>query len=128
MKRKGVIVVIALALTLIVSVAQAAVGYSNFTLTFTTTSSYTSIVSDTASVANPSYARLYVYNNTSSVNSAWRAIRSGSVVTNVYFDRLVNYRQMFYTASIPVNASVTLQGRPDSSVSSCTVTGQFGAG
>jgi hypothetical protein len=130
MKRKHIILVAVLALTMVASIAQASVGFTNFTLTFTTTSQYTSIVTDTTSVANPSYGRLYLYSNTSSVNCVWRAIRSGSAVTGLYYDRVISsgFRQMIYTTSLPVNASVTLQGRPDSSVSSCTVTGAFGAG
>ena len=131
MKRK-VALILCVALLLGSSVAFAAVGFTSFTMTFTSTTSYQSIVADSTSkdmkVANNAYARLYVYSTTSSKNNVYRTYYSGSYVSSQYFKKLTTGTWMYYTSDVPKGKYVTLRGRPDSSVSSATVTGEFGAG
>ena len=88
------------------------------------------ITSDTTSKDNPTRARLYITSNTSDVNSVFRAGKTmtGSAVTRLYYDRVTSGRMMSYNVSIAKDTRIYLQGRPDSSVSSCTITGSFGAG
>ncbi|NLV58301.1 MAG: hypothetical protein GXY67_05980 [Clostridiales bacterium] len=131
MKRKVALVLCVVMILATASVAYAAVGFTNFKMTFTSTTTYQNIVSDTTSkdmlVANDAYARLYVYATTSSVNNVYRTY-SGGYVSGQYFKKLTSGTWMYYTSDIDQGDRVYLRGRPDSSVSSCTVTGEFGAG
>ena len=128
MKRRVFVVVLCFSLIL-GTVAYAAVDFTNFKMTFSSTDTYQKITSDTTSKDNPERARLYISSNTSSVNSVFRAGKTstGSAVTGLYHDRTTNGRMMYYSVDIAKNTRIYLQGRPDSSVSSCTITGSFGA-
>ncbi len=129
MKKRVFTIVLCLSLIL-GTVAYAAVDFTRFKMTFSNTNTYQKITSDTTSMDNPDRARLYITNNTSSVNSVFRAGKTstGSAVTRLYYDRITSGRMMYYNVGIAKNTRIYLQGRPDSSVSSCTITGSFGAG
>lgn len=129
MKKRVLVVILCLSLVL-GSVAHAAVEFSSFKMTFSNKDTYQKITSDTTSKDNPPRARLYITSNTSDVNSVFRAGKTmtGSAVTRLYYDRVTSGRMMSYNVSIAKDTRIYLQGRPDSSVSSCTITGSFGAG
>ncbi len=129
MKKKAVAIVLYLSLML-GTVAHAAVSFSDFKMTFSNMDTYQRVTSDTTSVDNPERARLYITSNTSSVNSVFRAGKTstGSPVTRLYYDRTTTGRMMYYNVNITKDTRIYLQGRPDSSVSTCTITGSFGAG
>lgn len=129
MKKRVFTIVLCLSLIL-GTVAYAAVDFTSFKMTFSNTNTYQKITSDTTSVDNPERARLYITSNTSSVNSVFRAGKTstGSAVTRLYYDRITSGRMMYYDVDIAKDTRIYLQGRPDSSVSNCTITGSFGAG
>lgn len=129
MKKRVFVAILCLSLIL-GSVAYAAVDFTSFKMTFSNKNTYQKITSDTTSKDNPERARLYITSNTSSVNSIFRAGKTatGSAVTRLYYDRVTTGRMMSYNVDIAKNTRIYLQGRPDSSVSSCTITGSFGAG
>lgn len=129
MKKRVFVAILCLSLIL-GSVAYAAVDFTSFKMTFSNMNTYQKITSDTTSKDNPVRARLYITSNTSSVNSIFRAGKTatGSAVTRLYYDRVTTGRMMSYNVDIAKNTRIYLQGRPDSSVSSCTITGSFGAG
>ncbi len=112
------------------TIAYGAVSYTNFKMTFKDMDTFQKITSDTTSKANPERARLYITSNTSSVNSVFRAGKTatGNAVTRLYYDRTTKGRMMYYNTDIAKDARIYCQGRPDSSVSSCTISGKFGAG
>lgn len=132
MKRVFVMILCVAMLLGLASVAFAAEGFSTFKLTFKSTTSYQSIVSDTTSknknVSDKAYARLYVYSTSSDKNNVYRTYSGGEYTSSKYFDKTTNGTWMYYTSDVAANKTVYLRGRPDSSVSSCTVTGEFGAG
>ncbi len=129
MKKSMFCVILCLSLLLGV-IAHAAVDFTRFTMTFSDKDTYQQITSDTTSKDNPTRARLYITSNTSDVNSVFRAGKTmtGSAVTRLYYDRVTSGRMMSYNVNIAKDTRIYLQGRPDSSVSSCTITGSFGAG
>lgn len=78
MKRKVAFVLCVAMLVCMVSNALAAVKFSKFTMTFSDTTSYQSITSDTTSVAKAAdtdYARLYVTATSSSKNNVYRTYK-----------------------------------------------------
>ncbi len=129
MKKSMFCVILCLSLLLGV-IAHAAVDFTRFTMTFSDKDTYQQVTSDTTSKDNPTRARLYITSNTSSVNSVFRAGKTstGSAVTRSYFDRITSGRMMYYDEDIAKDTRIYLQGRPDSSISTCTITGSFGAG
>ena len=129
MKKRVFIVILCLSLVL-GTFACGAVDFTNFKMTFSDKNTYEKVTSDTTSVDNPERARLYITSNTSSVRSVFRAGKTstGSAVTRLYFDRITSGRMMYYTVDIAKDTRIYLQGRPDSSLSNCTITGKFGAG
>lgn len=137
MKKIGVILCVVLFLCL-VSYAVAAQPYNNYTMTFQSTSSYEEVCSDTTSKAmtannSSSYGRQQCTYNSSSKNNAYRAglTSTGSAASiRHYVNRTYNNAvvQYFYNVNIARYATVYLQGRPDSSVSTATVSGTWGAG
>lgn len=132
MKRKLSLILCLAMVFCLASSAFAAEGFTNFKMTFTKTSEYQSIVSDTTSKAKVSgsdYARLYVYACSSSKNNIYKSYSSSTYVSGPYYLKTSpTATQMFYTSNIAKGARVYLKGRPDSSVASCTVTGEYGAG
>lgn len=131
MKRKMAVVLCLATLLGIAGSAFASVGFTNFKLVFVTTTTYKNVTSDTTSTAKDAgtdYARLYVYSTTSSKNNVYRTYSGGQYVSGQYFKKLTDGTWMYYTSDIAEGTRVYLKGRPDSSVSSCYVTGEFGAG
>ena len=130
MSKRLSIWLLCMAAFILMASAVASVNYTNFTMTFTDLDEFQTVTSDTTSKNNPTRARLYIYSNTSSVKSVFRAgtTPTGSPVTGRYYDRTTDGRMMNYTVNLAQNTRVYLQGRPDSSISSCTITGAFGAG
>ena len=131
MKRKMAVVLCLATLLGIAGIAFASVGFTNFKLVFVTTTTYKNVTSDTTSTAKDAgtdYARLYVYSTTSSKNNVYRTYSGGQYVSGQYFKKLTDGTWMYYTSDIAEGTRVYLKGRPDSSVSSCYVTGEFGAG
>lgn len=129
MKKRVFTIILCLSLILGTG-AYAAVDFINFKMIFSNMDAYQKITSDTVSVDNPERARLYITSNTSSVNSVFRAGKTstGSAVTRLYYDRTTSGRMMYYDVDIAKDTRIYLQGRPDSSVSDCKITGSFGAG
>ena len=132
MKRTIAMILCVAMLLSLASTAFAANGFTEFELTFTSTTQYKSIVSDTTSkakkVEDDDYARLYVYSTTSDKNNVYRTYSGGKYTSEKYFKKTTSKTFMYYTSDIASGAFVYLRGRSDSSVSSCTVTGEFGAG
>lgn len=131
MKRKIVATLCIAVLLCLATSAFASESFTNFKLAFSSTSSYQSIVSDTTSTAKTAgedYARLYVDSTTSSVNNVYRTYSGKAYTSRTYFKNTTTGTWMYYNTDISQGATVYLRGRPDSSVSSCTVTGKFGAG
>ena len=131
MKRVVALIISMMLMVASASVACAAVDFEDKTISFTNKSAYGSIVSDSTSKAkeaNTDYARLYITNNTSSVNSVFRTYYNGSYVSREYFKRETAGTWMYYNTNVPAEKYVNLRGRPDSSVSTCKITGSFGAG
>mgnify|MGYP000010881384 FL=1 len=131
MKRKVAFVLCVAMLVCMVSNALAAVKFSKFTMTFSDTTSYQSITSDTTSVAKAAdtdYARLYVTATSSSKNNVYRTYSGTDYTSRCYYKKTTTGTWMYYNTDIDSDTQVYLMGRQDSSVPSCTVTGKFGAG
>lgn len=131
MKRKVALILCVAMLVCMASTAFASVGFTSFKMTFSSTTSYQSITSDTTSTAKEAdddYARLYIYSTSSDVNNVYRTYSGGAYTSRLYYKKTTSGTWMYYNTDINANTRVYLMGRPDSSVSSCTVTGEFGAG
>lgn len=128
MKRKVAFVLCVAMLVCMVSNALAAVKFSKFTMTFSDTTSYQSITSDTTSVAKAAdtdYARLYVTATSSSKNNVYRTYSGTDYTSRCYYKKTTTGTWMYYNTDIDSDTQVYLMGRPDSSVPSCTVTGNL---
>ena len=123
MKRKLAIALAVALLSCIAASASAAVPY-----TAVLENTYGSIISDTTSRAGCLFGRLYITSNSSNMYCHFYLTYNGEQVTNVYNDKLTAGRWMYYNEYIPKDAIITLNGRCDSSISSATITGSFGAG
>ncbi len=130
MKKKfALLIAIALLLTLTGNVL-AATTFKNFKMTFTKKDSYTSIVSDTTSKAKTTsdYATMIITSSSSSKNCKYYIYKGSSVISRDHFETTTKGTWFFYTSDVAKGTRITLKGRPDSSVSTCTITGSFGAG
>lgn len=132
MKRMVSMILCVAMLLCMASTAFAARGFTDFKMTFKTTTTYQTVTYDTTSkdklVDDDAYARLYVYETTSSKNNVYRTYSGGEYTSIQYFKKTTSGTWMYYTSDVDSGSYVFLKGRPDSSVSSCTVTGEFGAG
>lgn len=132
MKRTIAMILCVAMLLSLASTAFAAEGFTKFKLTFTSMTSYQSIISDTTSkakkVKDKDYARLYVDSTTSTKKNVFCTYCDGKYTSGEYFYKTTTGTWMYYTSDVAAEKTVYLKGRPDSSVSSCTVTGKFGAG
>ena len=70
-----------------------------------------------AAVKDDTVSPLYLYT---------RKVKASLVISDSGKATCVGH--MYYTSDVAAEKTVYLKGRPDSSVSSCTVTGEFGAG
>lgn len=134
MKKRIVCVSLCAALLMCMAgTAFARVPFTKFKMEFISTGSYYVLCTDTTSkdrrVANNDYARLYVYNTSSAKNNVYRASTTiSNFVTSNYYKKTTDGTWMYYTEDVAEGKRVSLRARPDSSVHSCTVTGEFGAG
>lgn len=134
MKKRIVCVALCAALLMCMAgTAFATTPFTKYKMTFVSTDAYYHICGNTTSkprlVANNDYARLYVYNTTATKNNVYRASYAGSFVTGKYYKKTTDGTWMYYTEDVPAEKSVTLRGRPDSSVDGyIAITGEFGAG
>ena len=129
----GVVLCLALILSM-ATTTYAAVTFKNFKLIFAGKKVYTSVVTDSTSkaMAVGTNSRLYLTANTSNVNCVWMAfnLTKNKECSIEEYAKLTgsSYKGITYTVAAANNNKINLLGRPDSSVSSCSVTGQFGAG
>ena len=134
MKKRIICVAMCAALLMCMAgTAFAAVSFRNFKMEYIATDSYYVVCADTTSkdrlVANDDYARLYIYDTSSTKNNIYRASTTiSNFVTGKYYKNTTNGTWMYYTEDVAKGKRVSLRARPDSSVSSCTITGEFCAG
>lgn len=83
-----------------------------------------------AAVKDDTVSPLYLYTRkvTSTKKNVFRTYCDGKYTSGEYFYKTTTGTWMYYTSDVAAEKTVYLKGRPDSSVSSCTVTGKFGAG
>ncbi|MEG0505684.1 MAG: hypothetical protein RR547_13635 [Raoultibacter sp.] len=99
-------------------------------MTFVNTDFYANIVSDTTSKAKTTsdYATMIISASSSSKNSKYYIYKGSSEISRGHFETTTTGTWFYYTSNVAKGTNITLKGRPDSSVSTCTVTGSFGAG
>ena len=132
MKRVYALLICAAMLLCLAGTAFAAVGFTDFNLVFVSTTAYHNVTYDTTSsakkVEDNDYARLYIYSTSSTKNNVYRTFSGGQYTSDKYYKKTTDGTWMYYTSDVAANKAVYLKGRPDSSVPSCTITGEFGAG
>ena len=136
MKKKiGLLVCVVLILT-ITSTVYAANNFNYFVMNFSSISTYQKVCQDTTSkdmvATNPNaYGRLTVTSTApGTVNNVWRAGRSSttSPCSKPVYAKTCTDKHVEYTVDASKGSTIYLQGRPDSSIPTCIVSGSWGAG